>query len=95
MKDKRKIASRVAFAFVGIATLIIAVYIMVHGLGLQDELNFGAGSYYYADIPDFDKYLKWDAFKASLPYWVYVLLFLIWGALMYLLWIWVDNSGKD
>ena len=92
MKDKRKIASRVAFAFVGIATLVIAVYIMVHGLGLQDELNFGAGSYYYADIPDFDKYLKWDAFTASLPYWIYVLLFLIWGVLMYLLWIWVDKK---
>lgn len=78
----------------GIAVVGVAIYIMAHRLGLQDELPFGAGSYYYADIPDFDKYLHWDAFTASLPYWVYVLLFLAWGALMYFFWIWVDSRGK-
>ena len=89
---KRKIsAAGVAFAVVGIGVLAAAVYIMVHRLGLQDGLDFGAGSYYYADIPEFDRYLKWDAFKSSLPYWVYVVLFLVWGVLMYLLWLWVDN----
>lgn len=88
----RKTASRVAFAVVGIATLVVAGYIMLNGLGLQEGLDFGAGSYYYADIPDFDRYLRWDAFTASLPYWLYVVLFLAWGALMYLLWVWVDKK---
>lgn len=89
---RRKTASRVAFAVVGIATLVVAGYIMLNGLGLQEGLDFGAGSYYYADIPDFDRYLRWDAFTASLPYWLYVVLFLAWGALMYLLWVWVDKK---
>ena len=73
------------------ATVLAALYIMANGLGLQDSLDFGAGAYYYADIPEFQKYLAWDAFKEGLPYWVYVVLFLAWGALMYLLWIWIDK----
>ena len=73
------------------ATVLAALYIMANGLGLQDSLDFGAGAYYYADIPEFQKYLAWDAFKEGLPYWVYVVLFLVWGALMYLLWLWIDK----
>ena len=73
------------------ATVLSALYIMANGLGLQDSLDFGAGAYYYADIPEFQKYLAWDAFKEGLPYWVYVVLFLVWGALMYLLWLWIDK----
>lgn len=90
MKGKGGIM-KVAAVVVMAAILITAMYIMINGIGLQDSLDFGAGSYYYADIPEFDRYLKWDAFKASLPYWVYVLLFLLWGVLMYRLWKWIDR----
>lgn len=82
---------RIAGAVVLLASVL---WLMLNGAGLQDSLPFGAGAYYYADIPDFDKYLNWDCFQAGLPYWVYVLLFLIWGVLMYLLWIKVDSLGK-
>lgn len=71
-----------------------AIYLMAHRSGLQDDLDFGAGAYYYTDIPDFEKYMKWDAFQAGLPFWVYVVLFLLWGALMYRLWIWIDKKNK-
>lgn len=67
---------------------------MVNRLGLQDSLGFGAGAYYYADIPDFEKYVDRQSYTAPLPYWIHVLLFLAWGALMYLLWIWVDKKGR-
>lgn len=90
MKRKDSIM-KVAAIVMMVAIIVTALYIMVNGLGLQDSLDFGAGSYYYADIPEFDRYLKWDAFKASLPYWVYVLLFLLWGVLMYRLWKWIDR----
>lgn len=90
MKGKGGIM-KVAAVVVMAAILITVLYIMINGIGLQDSLDFGAGSYYYADIPEFDRYLKWDAFKASLPYWVYVLLFLLWGVLMYRLWKWIDR----
>lgn len=72
--------------------LLSAIYIMANGLGLQEGLDFGAGAYFYADIPDFEKYTERTDYQAKLPYWVYVLLFLVWGALMYWLWKWIDKK---
>lgn len=75
-----------------VIVLLSALWIMVHQLGLVEGMDFGAGAYYYADIPDFEKYMTAE-YEASLPYWVYVLLFLAWGWLMYRLWVWVDERG--
>ncbi len=55
---------------------------------------FGAGAYYYADIPEFEKYLAWDAFKTSLPYLLYLAIFLVWGFCVYKIWVWVDKRKK-
>lgn len=89
--SKRKIVARVAFLVVGVATLAAVVYIMVHRLGLNPDLDFGAGAYYYADIPDYEHKLNWDVYQAQLPFWVYLVLFLAWGALMYWLWKKIDR----
>lgn len=75
-------------------SLIAVLYVMFKSLGLQPELDFGAGAYYYTDIPDFEKYLAWDAFKTSLPDVVYMLIFFVWGFLVYRFWIWVDKRKK-
>lgn len=72
-------------------TLFFAIYIMINGLGLSDELDFGAGAYYYADIPEFDKYTEKPPVGTNLPYWVYLVIFTLWGILMYLLWKWIDR----
>ena len=88
-----KNAGKIVTVIVGGVVLAAAIYIMVCGLGLSDALDFGAGAYYYADIPEFDKTLAPGRFHASLPFWVYVLLFLAWGALMYALWKWLDRRG--
>jgi len=77
---------------VGCAVLLLCLYIMINGLGLVEGLDFGAGAYYYADIPDFDKYMHEGAYKSSLPLWVYIVLFLAWGYLMWLLWKWIDKK---
>lgn len=89
--SKRNIVARVAFLVVGVATLAAVVYIMVHRLGLNPDLDFGAGAYYYADIPDYEHKLNWDVYEAQLPFWVYLVLFLAWGALMYWLWKKIDR----
>ena len=89
--SKRKIVARVAFLVVGVATLAAVVYIMVHRLGLNPDLDFGAGAYSYADIPDYEHKLNWDVYQAQLPFWVYLVLFLAWGALMYGLWKKIDR----
>ena len=88
---KRPKAAGIALLVVGGAILAAAVYIMVHRIGLNPELDFGAGAYYYADIPDYEHRLNWDSYQAQLPYWVYVLLVLAWGALMYWLWKVIDR----
>ena len=84
----------VAVILVGAATLCAVVYVMVRRLGLNPDLDFGAGAYYYADIPEYEKTLDWDVYQAKLPYWVYVLLFLAWGALMFFIWKWIDRRRK-
>ncbi len=76
---------------VGFLVLLLSLYIVCNGLGLVEGLDFGAGAYYYADIPDFDKYMHENAFHPQLPLWVYIVLFLCWGYLMWRLWLWVDR----
>ncbi len=76
----------IAAIVVGVLAVAGAVYIMVRGLGLNPDLDFGAGAYYYADIPDYQKVLNWDVYSAQLPFWVYLLLFLGWGAVVWWLW---------
>ena len=61
-------------------------------MGLVEGLDFGAGAYYYADIPDFEKHVGDGAYHSGLPLGAAILLFLAWGALMYLIWIWIDRK---
>ena len=84
-------AARVALLVVGGAILAAAVYIMVRRIGLNPELDFGAGAYYYADIPGFESVVRDDAYRTEVPLWVHIVLFLGWGWLMYRLWVWIDS----
>ena len=88
----RKILARVALIFVVAATLAGVIYIMVRRLGLNPDYDFGAGAYYYADIPEFEKKLNWDTYAAKLPGWVYYLLFFAWGAVVWFIWKWVEKK---
>lgn len=87
---KRKTTKVITISVV-VVVLVVALFIMARGLGLVDGLDFGAGAYYYADIPGFEKYVRNDAYDSNLPLWLATLLFLGWGALMYALWKWVDR----
>ena len=92
MKSRlRKLMKIFGIVFV-VAVIGLAVYIMANGLGLVDGLDFGAGACYYADIPQFAKYVNGEHFKSAFPMWIHIVLFLIWGVLMYRLWIWLDKK---
>ena len=91
MSPKGKKVFKIATVVLAVAVLLLALWIMVHGMGLVEGLDFGAGAYYYADIPDFDKIVRSDIYDSQLPLWLAILLFLAWGALMYLLWLWIDR----
>ncbi|MBP5302107.1 MAG: hypothetical protein J6Y88_02530 [Bacteroidales bacterium] len=89
--DKRRLLKVVTIFAVALA-ILCSLYIMINGLGLSEKYDFGAGAYYYTDIPDYENVIHDDAYQAQLPFWVYVVLFLSWGFLMYRLWIWIDKK---
>ena len=91
MGIRRKTVLRTVTAIMAVAVLGCAVWIMAHRLGLAPEYDFGAGAYYYADIPGYDAIAREGVYRTRVPYWVHVVLFLAWGWLMYRLWVWVDN----
>lgn len=82
---------RTVTAIVAAAVLICSIVIVTLRLGLVEGYDFGAGAYYYADIPGFEKIMNDEAYKTSVPVWVHILLFLSWGWLMYRLWVWIDS----
>ncbi len=74
-----------------VGVLATAAYIMFNGLGLVEELDFGAGAYYYADIPNFASIVNGSHYISPVSMGTLVFLFLIWGALMYRLWGWLEE----
>jgi hypothetical protein len=64
---------------------------MANHLGLVDSLDFGAGAYYYADIPGFEKFVNGNHYHSQTPMWLLILLFLIWGYAMYRFWAWIEK----
>lgn len=88
MKPRKKILLT-ATAVVAVAVMICAVFIASNGMGLVEGYDFGAGAYYYADIPAFEKIMNEDTFHSSVPTWIHIVLFLLWGWLMYRLWSWI------
>lgn len=91
MKKKSNTIARVAIITITVLTLALVAYIMINRIGLSDDLDFGAGAYYYADIPEYDKVIDWDVYQYKLPYWVYLLLFFAWGWVVWKIWKRLDK----
>ena len=91
---KWKIGSVISLLIL-IVSVVTAIYIMANGLGLIDSLDFGAGAYYYADIPAFQRFVNGNAYTSETPMWVIIALFLVWGWLMYRLWVWADKKFQS
>ena len=89
--ERRKKLCKAVTALTVVAVLACAVWIMAHRLGLAPEYDFGAGAYYYADIPGYENVVRDDAYHTDIPVWIHIVLFLAWGWLMYRLWVWIDN----
>ena len=92
MIDRKKIFKTVT-VIMAVTVIVMAAYIMINRLGLVEGYDFGGGAYYYVDIPEFEKIVDQDAFKAKTPVWVHVVLFLAWGWLMWRLWLWIDRKS--
>ncbi len=84
----KRIIMRVITIAVVVITLVLALYIILTRRGVVPEYDFGAGAYYYADIPT-EQYQEIDpdgAYRTSVPEWVFYVLFLGWGWIMWRLW---------
>ena len=90
MKTFPKIV-RIVTAVVVVTVLLAALLIMGTGAGTVEGYDFGAGAYYYADIPGFETIMRDDIYRTSVPVVLHVALFLVWGWLMYRLWVKVDG----
>lgn len=90
MIDKNKIISTVT-AIVAVAVIICATIIASRQMGVVEGYDFGAGAYYYADIPGFETIMNDEAYSAKTPMWVHIVLFLCWGWLMWRLWCWIEK----
>lgn len=91
MKKKISLIKLITTAIM-LPTVGAVIYIMYRGLGLSDKLDFGAGAYYYADIPEFQRFTGGDYYTSGTPMWVIILLFLIWGFVMYRLWVRIESK---
>lgn len=67
---------------------------MKNGFGLLEQLDFGAGAYYYADIPGFASLVNGSHYQSPVSMPILIILFLIWGFLMYRLWTWMESGTK-
>ncbi len=92
MIDRKRIF-RIVTVIMAVTVIVMAAYIMINRLGLVEGYDFGGGAYYYVDIPEFEKIVDQDAFKAKTPVWMHVVLFLAWGWLMWRLWLWIDRKS--
>ena len=71
MIDRNKIL-HIATAVVAVAIIICAIVIASRQMGIVEGYDFGAGAYYYADIPGFEKIMNDDAYSAKTPMWVHI-----------------------
>ena len=95
-KEKKKVSlTQIITTIILVPTIVTALYIMANGLGLSDSLDFGAGAYYYADIPEFQKFVNGSHYASGTPMWVLIVLFLIWGFVMYRFWAWMERKHAD
>lgn len=78
-----------------IAAIAEAVHIMKNGFGLLEQLDFGAGAYYYADIPGFASLVNGSHYQSPVSMPILIILFLIWGFLMYRLRAWMESGTNS
>ena len=96
MMNKKHKIFKVITIIVVVITLFLASWIMANKLGLVEGYDFGAGAYYYADIPS-EQYQQIEPqgdLQTSVPKWIYYVLFFAWGYLMWRLWVRVEKGKR-
>lgn len=79
-----------------ILAILYAIYIMKNGMGLIDGLHFGSGSYYYSDIPGWEKiFYTSDSITPNTTHpLLFILFFIGWGTVSWKTWVYLDRKLK-
>ncbi len=79
-----------------IVVIISAIYIMQNDIGLIEGLDFGPGSYYYSDIPNWEeRFFTSEHITANTNYPIlFLLIFVGWGIASFKAWIYLDKKLK-
>mgnify|MGYP000859820109 FL=1 len=91
MKNIKTILKYLWHLFI-LSIIVSVVIVMYKNMGLISKFDFGAGAYYYTDIPNFEKYINNSIFKTKFSIWFLITLFLIWGVFVYKLWCYIDRK---
>ena len=91
MKNLKIILKYLWYLFI-FSIVVSVIIVMYKNMGLISKFDFGAGAYYYTDIPNFEKYINNSIFKTKLSIWFLITLFLIWGVFVYKLWCYIDRK---
>lgn len=91
MKNLKIILKYLWYLFI-FSIVVSVIIVMYKNIGLISKFDFGAGAYYYTDIPNFEKYINNSIFKTKFSIWFLITLFLIWGVFVYKLWCYIDRK---
>lgn len=91
MKNLKIILKYLWYLFI-FSIVVSVIIVMYKNMGLISKFDFGAGAYYYTDIPNFKKYINNSIFKTKFSIWFLITLFLIWGVFVYKLWCYIDRK---
>ena len=91
MKNLKIILKYLWYLFI-FSIVVSVIIVMYKNMGLISKFDFGAGAYYYTDIPNFEKYINNSFFKTKFSIWFLITLFLIWGVFVYKLWWYIDRK---
>ena len=67
MSSRRDKIFKVVTILVVVAIVFCALWIMAGRQGLVPGYDFGAGAYYYADIPGYEKIVRDDVYQTKVP----------------------------
>ena len=91
MKNLKIILKYLWYLFI-FSIVVSVIIVMYKNMGLISKFDFGAGAYYYTDIPNFEKYINNSIFKTRFSIWFLTALFLIWGVFVYKLWCYIARK---
>lgn len=92
MENRKKIWSKL-IGLLFLASVLIVIYIIYSGLGKINGLDFGAGAFYYTDIPDWqERFFGSQSIKIGTRHpLLFLFLFFLWGYLCFKALLWLDK----